>query len=103
MRFRHPSPKRLQAWLDGGERELDDHLATCARCADRLEDMAADEPVLRSTLIELLRPPDELDTRLRGGIDERLRAREDLALVSELFAVPLQTVRIMSNTNQGDA
>ena len=64
--------------------------------------LATEDRALRSTLIELLQPPDELTARLRGGIDERMRSREDLALLSELFAVPLQTVRIMSTNTQGE-
>lgn len=103
MRVGHPSLRRLQRWLDGGEEKLDSHLATCERCADRLESLEMGEGTFRQPLLELLTPPDEVTERLRGGIDERLRAREDLTLISELFGVPLRTARVMSSTtSQGD-
>ena len=102
MKWRHPSMKRLQRWLDGDEEQLDAHLATCERCASRLESLSEDDQTLRQPLLELFSPPDEFGERLQGGIDERLRAREDLALVSELFGVPIRAVRVMTSANQGD-
>lgn len=100
--FGHPSTKRLRGWLDGTDDDLEDHVFGCDRCANRLEALAADQPELRARLVELLRPPEDLDVRLQGGIDERLRSREDLALVGELFTVPFEAVRIISTTDQGD-
>ena len=98
----HPSLRRLQRWLDGEEDGLDRHLATCERCATRIETLETDESLLRQPLLELLTPPEELTTRLRGGIDERMRSREDLTLLSELFGLPIRAARVMSSTSQGE-
>lgn len=101
MRVGHPSLRRLQAWLDGGEEGLDKHLATCERCATKIETLESSDSVLQQPLLDLLAPPEELPERLRGDIDQRMRAREDLALISELFGLPIRAVRVMT-TNQGD-
>ncbi|MEM7094122.1 MAG: hypothetical protein AAF567_14040 [Actinomycetota bacterium] len=98
MRFRHPSDRRLQQWLDGEESELDAHVESCQRCADRIEHLAAATTPLRGPLLQLLAPPDGLGDLLRGGIDDRMRTREDLTLVGELFGLPIRAARVMSST-----
>lgn len=102
MRFGHPSTRRLQSWLNGEDDSLDSHLATCERCAEKIESLADADSSLLQPLLTLLEPPDELPDRLRGSIDQRMRAREDLALISELFGLPIRAARVMTNTNQGD-
>lgn len=102
MRVGHPSLRRLQRWLDGEDDDLDGHLATCERCASRIESLEVDDSALLQPLLEVLTPPEELTTRLRGGIDERMRSREDLTLLSELFGLPIRAARVMSSTSQGE-
>lgn len=102
MRVGHPSVRRLQRWLDGLDDDLDRHLATCERCADRLEALESGDTTFKQPLLELLTPPDEVTERLRGGIDERMRSREDLTLITELFGLPIRAARVMTSTGQGD-
>lgn len=101
MRLGHPSMRRLQRWLEGEEEGLDGHLATCERCAARLDEVGAPDAAVGAALVELLRPPDQLTERLQGSIDERMRAREDLTLFTELFGLPIRAVRVMTTT-QGE-
>ena len=98
-RLFHPPVRRLQRWLDGAEPKLDKHLGTCEVCAARIE--ALDEPSapLREALLEHLAPPELLDDRLRVTIDQRMQAREDLTLITELFGLPIRTVRLISSTS----
>jgi hypothetical protein len=102
VRVGHPSLRRLQRWLDGEEDGLDRHLETCERCASRIESLALEESTVLQPLLEVLTPPEELTSRLRGGIDERMRSREDLTLLSELFGLPIRAARVMSTTSQGE-
>lgn len=102
MRFRHPSMAKLQAWLDTGPGEgdgrLDAHIESCAHCTERLEsrpqETAGD---VRSALMATLASPDGLEARLSESIHDRMAARGDLRLITELFGVPLRTAKIMAN------
>lgn len=97
---RHPSTGALRDWLEGVTTELDAHIAECSRCATKIEMMQATEPTpsFREMLIESLAVPADLPERLQGGISARIRARNDWLLVSELFALPFDTVRAMATT-----
>ena len=94
--LRHPSKRRLLAWLESGDASLDDHLATCERCASRLEDLSQPETAIRDALREMLRPPEDLQPRLRAGIARKMQTREDLKLLFELMGIPWQTARVLS-------
>jgi len=102
VRVGHPSLRRLQRWLEGAEESLSRHLETCEHCVSRIEDLDEQAAPIRQPLLDLLAPPEELTSRLRGGIDERLRSREDLALLSELFGLPIRAARVMSSSSQKD-
>lgn len=100
----HPTQKRLQRWLAGDEPSLDRHLATCERCADRLEVLDADEGgSIRSALMHLLVVPEELPDRLQTTIDKRLHDQRDWLLIGEFFGLPLRTVRALSSPEQGES
>ena len=97
LRF-HPSTRRLRHWLDGGpdaEPAVDEHVLTCDRCANRLEDLAHPLPELGSALSQSLSTPDDLVSRLGVRMNESIRNREDLALFFELMGVSFATVRTL--------
>ncbi|MEQ8840060.1 MAG: hypothetical protein RIB98_03695 [Acidimicrobiales bacterium] len=94
MKLRHPSGRRLKTWLDGGGSErVDAHVVECARCANRLEELAAPVPELSRALSQSLQAPDDLVQRLGARMTNRMQAREDLQILLELMGVPLATVR----------
>lgn len=100
MIFRHPSRDRLTAWLNGEEgddRELDEHLATCHRCATVLEAIAEDEEELALTdaLSRLLTAPAGLGDRLERRVLDRLSSRELVGLLAEMFGAGVETSRLL--------
>lgn len=101
-RLFHPSARKLQRWLEDGEPpEVDAHVATCARCATRLEELAAPLPELSEALSQSLQAPDDLVQRLGARMTESMRNREDLAMFLELLGIPLGTVRnLMTEDDQ---
>lgn len=97
----HPSSTKLHRWVEGNESALDRHLATCSFCADRLEPMIDEsDGAIRAALLELLVVPDQLPDRLRMGISKRLSDQRDIQLISEFFALPFQTARLMTSTSE---
>ena len=96
MRLLHPSPRRLQQWLESGEpSDVDRHVVDCARCANRLEELASPVPELGPALTESLQPPDDLVERLGVRMTRTMRNRRDLQLLLELMGVPWRTVRTL--------
>ncbi|MEZ5247478.1 MAG: hypothetical protein R2707_20485 [Acidimicrobiales bacterium] len=94
MRWLHPSTRTLQRWLeDGTPADVDSHVALCARCANRLEELATPLPELSNALARSLRAPDDLVQRLGVRMTDAMRTREDLQILLELMGVPLDTVR----------
>lgn len=92
----HPSDKKLLQWLergDGGDPARDEHIATCERCANRLEELAQPIPELGVALTQSLQAPDDLVQRLGVRMNASIQNREDLALFFELMGIPLATVR----------
>lgn len=105
MKFRlHPSARSLQQWLDadaGVDDDVDSHVATCDRCATRLEELAAPLPALTDALNRSLQAPDDLVQRLGDRMNRSIRNREDLRLFFELMGVPFATVRsLMENDTE---
>ncbi|MEM7286368.1 MAG: hypothetical protein AAF480_08465 [Actinomycetota bacterium] len=94
--MRHPSKRRLLAWLEVGDDSLDAHMAGCDRCASRLEDLSQPATAIGDALRTMLAPPEDLQPRLRVGIARRMQNREDMRLLFELLGVPWQTARAMS-------
>ncbi len=94
MKWIHPSNRKLQRWLDDGEpQDVDEHVAGCVRCANRLEELATPLPELSQALSRSMQAPDDLVQRLGVRMTESMRTREDLRLLLELMGVPLATVR----------
>ncbi len=94
MKWYHPSSRRLQHWLDaGGPEDVDTHVAGCARCANRLEELASPVPELAAALSASMQVPADLAHRLGTRMTDRMHAREDLQIFLELMGVPLGTVR----------
>lgn len=92
----HPNNKRLTAWANGLESELDDHVENCLRCASRIEAMDDASEHVRSALSKVLETPEGLRPRLREGIGRKLEGRGDLSLIGDLLGLPYQTVRVIS-------
>ncbi len=104
LRF-HPSAKNLERWLAADaegelDHDVDGHVATCDRCANRLEDLAQPVPELGAALSAMLQAPDDLVQRLGARMSNSMRNREDLQLFMELMGVPFDTVRtLLSDTD----
>lgn len=93
MRWVHPSNRRLLDWLESVEAgSVDDHVATCRRCAARLEDLATPVPGLGEAIRARLLPPDDLVDRLGSRMNESMHNREDLQIFLDLMGVPWRTV-----------
>ena len=96
MFFRHPSRRALQEWLEHGEdSSIDDHLATCQRCAAILEELAEDGPSLNDALALAFAPPRDLTERLEEKVAARLDSRVMFGVVSDLFGAGLETSKLL--------
>ncbi|MDH4171898.1 MAG: hypothetical protein OEW42_20135 [Acidimicrobiia bacterium] len=94
MRWLHPSKRKLQRWLEeGGPSDVDGHVATCARCANRLEELAEPVPALSAALSASLQAPDDLVQRLGERMTQSMRNRADLAMFLELMGISWRTVQ----------
>jgi hypothetical protein len=96
MNWVHPRKRTLKRWLestDGGP--VDEHVSTCRRCANRLEDLAAPSPALGDAISQTLRPPDDLAERLGVRMTDSMRSREDLQIFLDLLGVPWRTVQAL--------
>lgn len=95
MRFLHPSTRQLRHWLETPDEasSIDDHVATCDRCAARMENLAAPLPDLATALSRSLEPPGDLVRRLGARMTTSMRNREDLQLLLDLLGVPWRTVQ----------
>ena len=102
MTLRHPHRHKLAAWLDGApiDSQLTRHLATCDRCAARLEALAPPPADLRVPLVRALQAPDDLVPRLRSGVRSRLDAGQDLRLLGQMLGLPWQTAKLMMDEEQ---
>lgn len=96
MRMGHPSRKRLAAWLAGDLAEIDDHVDACARCANRLEELASPGPSVGDALRQALAPPSGLAPRLTSGIARKMQTRQDLQTVVDLMGLPVHIARALS-------
>lgn len=102
--LRHPSDAKLRHWLDTGEPDkVDAHLATCERCADRLEylDGQASTPGTRpgpsigDALATLFSLPGDLGERVLQGVERRSRTERDLALLTGLMGLAVETGKLV--------
>lgn len=94
--FGHPSRDALQRWLDGTDDTLDDHVATCDRCATTLEELeSASEEAVAQALAVVYQAPGDLSDRLERGVADRLDSRVIFEVVADLFGAGLETSRLL--------
>lgn len=102
----HPSNRRLRTWLDtGATRRVTQHVETCERCADRLEQLDQVERArtagrgrmpIGDALRALLVTPDDLTLRVTDGLQTWRNGNQDLELFAELFSIGMDTARLVT-------
>ncbi len=97
-RFRHLSRATLNGWLEGSidEPTIDEHLATCERCAIALEELEAPaEPELGAALAFVYRAPGDLTERLERKVTNRLDSLVLFDLAADLFGAGVETSKLL--------
>ena len=102
MMARHPNQQQLSSWLNGEHTELDEHIDSCVKCANSLDELdtattdnvSAISADLRPALLTLLQPPPDLHERISERIAIRLQDRNDADLFGSLLSIPLEAGRI---------
>ena len=103
MNLRHPSKRALRRWLEADDlASIDEHVATCDRCASRLEGLAAPTDDIGEALHRALEPPEDLVNRLGVRMTESMRNREDLRILLELLGIPWRTVQNLLTEGEDD-
>jgi len=101
---RHPSKRALREWLAGDiETRVDLHVATCSRCSNDLDSMAAAETdgSLRDALLLVLDPGPDLALRLEAGVVARLESRDVLGYFFDVFGAGWETARLLLADHDG--
>ncbi len=99
--IKHPSKRALRAWLAGDSDpniiKLDDHIGSCARCAELLENI--DEPrtdgAIGANLAMVLAPPTDLTERLEERVAAKLDSRQVVGYLAELFGAGMETSKLL--------
>jgi hypothetical protein len=100
---RHPSRQALAIWLGGGAPDLDEHLATCTRCASSIEELeSTEQPLLAVALAELFEAPEGLSERLERRVTERMEDNVFFEVASELFGAGVETARLLALDESAD-
>ncbi len=96
FRLRHPSRADLAAWLEGERPDIDDHVATCERCATTLEELAAPSggPITEA-LAAVYRAPEDLSERLERRVADRLDSMVMIEVVADLFGAGMETSKLL--------
>lgn len=102
MMARHPNQQQLSSWLNGEHTELDEHIDSCLKCANSLDELdttstgnvSAISADLRPALLTLLQPPPDLHERISERIAIRLQDRSDADLFGSLLSIPIEAGRI---------
>ena len=97
---RHPNDSKLMSWLDGNAPELDDHLADCERCAQSIDRLASADTDLRSPLLSILAPPDDLAQRVSERLADRIQARKDAELFGSMLGIPVEAGRVVLDSSE---
>lgn len=106
---RHPNRARLDAWLDGAEHDIDEHVENCEHCVETLTSISAEttEPKnkseLKPALLQLLQPPDDLHERMSQRLAERLQRRQDLEVLGSMLGVPKETGSVYMGSEDATA
>jgi hypothetical protein len=84
----HPSQRRLLVWAEGTQaRWTNRHISRCDRCFERLDEMTALDSEAVRMLQEALAPPEGFRRKTERELQSRVRNRDTLQLVGELFGV----------------
>lgn len=103
MSWIHPTRRTLRRWLESDDvGPADEHISSCRRCANRLEDLAAPVPALGEAISRSLRPPDDLVERLGARMTESMQNREDLQIFLDLLGVPWRTVQNLMSEGEDE-
>lgn len=88
MKLFHPSQRRLLVWAEGAKaRWTDRHLSHCDRCSDRLDRLTALDSEAVRALQEALAPPEDFRGKTERDLQTRVRNRDTLQLLGELYGV----------------
>lgn len=100
----HPRDGKLHRWLDGADDPpVIRHLATCERCADRLERFADQhDQALRNALVATLAPPADLAGRLADQVDERQRQSSMRNVLLDAVGAGVDTLRLLIDEDPPD-
>lgn len=103
-RLFHPRDAKLHGWLDGADDPaVIRHLATCERCADRLERFADEhDTALRDALAASLAPPTDLAGRLTDQVDERRRQLSLRDVLLDAVGAGVDTLRLLIDEDPPD-
>lgn len=94
--FGHPSREALRGWLDGADSGIDDHIATCHRCASLLEELESPAgTAVGEALATVFQAPADLSERLERRVADRLDSRIIIEVVADLFGAGLETSRLL--------
>lgn len=120
MRWRHPSRAALRRWLQGeADEPTDAHIATCERCAGRLETLAGESdpggsigtaalqgvgraPGLRAALEAALAAPSDLNVRLTTQVHELQQQARWQDVVVDAVGGGLDTLRLLMGDKEDD-
>lgn len=105
MIARHPSPRRLQRWLETGEpRRVDRHIDECELCQAALETLSELDEETVADLQAATTPPADLAERTHGGVDGRLRDEAAVGAFLDLFTIGWDVVRcVLDPTTESGA
>lgn len=120
MRWRHPSRAALRRWLQGeADEPTDAHIATCERCAARLETLAGESDPggsigtdalqgvgrasgLRAALEAALAAPSDLNVRLTTQVHELQQQARWQDVVVDAVGGGLDTLRLLMGDKEDD-
>jgi hypothetical protein len=92
MTTHHPSLRMLRKWMDGeAPVRVSRHLDTCERCIAIMDEESSLTEEARIALRAITQPASDLGARMRYEVDEKIRNREVLGVVGDLFGLGWQT------------
>jgi hypothetical protein len=93
---RHPSSQKLGRWVQTSQPErVGDHVARCERCTVVLDSEHRLTDRQRRVLMDATEPPADLETTMTSLVTDRVRRRQALAAVADLFTLGWQTPRVV--------
>ncbi len=96
MFHRHPSPPRLQTWLERGTpSRVGRHVADCEHCLAALDGLSGLDDTLVAGLAEVLAPPAGIEDRTSGQLERRLRNEDALLTFLDIFSVGWTAMKLL--------